>query len=395
MPVRFIHTADWQIGKPFAWVSDPDKRLILQRKRIDAIKRIADEVNSHKASFVVVAGDLFDSPTPTKSLVSEVCSLIGKIDAPVFVIPGNHDHGGPLGLWDKEFFLQERGTLATNLKVLMDYKPHEIDQAIIMPCPLLKRHERLDPTTWLRNHVEAFEGLPEDKPRIVIAHGSVQDFGGVPDEDEGEMTLTANRLELEKLPMDKLDYVALGDWHGTKAVNSKAWYSGTPELDRFNKGGAYDPGNILLVEASRGETPSVKKLNTSNTRWQEIEFEIGGENDIELLKSRVEELVRSDVNRDLMKLILKGSTGMEGFAMLDGFYETWNSRFLSLRVESEVVIQPTKEELERLTEDAEDPLTAQVAKRLFDMTQTGSSQVEAARLALRLLFLASKSNQKN
>jgi DNA repair exonuclease SbcCD nuclease subunit len=393
MPVKFIHTADWQIGKPFAWVSDPDKRLILQRKRIDAIKRIADEVNSQNASFVVVAGDLFDSPTPTKSLVSEVCSLIGKMKVPVFVIPGNHDHGGPLGLWDKDFFIKECKQLARNLHVLLEPEPLEADMAVILPCPLLRRHESSDPTTWIRNRLETIQGLPTGKPRIVIAHGSVQDFGSIPDEDEGLHTFNANRIELGKLPMDELDYVALGDWHGAKSVDQKAWYSGTPELDRFNKGGDYTPGKILVVETTRGLKPSVTPIPVSETRWHEAAFSLNQEEDIQLLEARVDELVGKEVNMDLMKLHVSGLTGLDGFKRLADLYETFRSRFICLRLEDTVRMQPSSNELESLTTNSEDPLTAQVASRLLELMEGDGESAEVARLALRELYMTIKSNQ--
>ena len=38
--MRFIHTADWQLGKPYARVTDPDKRAQLRRERLSAIARL-------------------------------------------------------------------------------------------------------------------------------------------------------------------------------------------------------------------------------------------------------------------------------------------------------------------------------------------------------------------
>jgi hypothetical protein len=40
MSTTFIHTADWQLGKPFAGVTDPAKRALLQNERFQAIRRI-------------------------------------------------------------------------------------------------------------------------------------------------------------------------------------------------------------------------------------------------------------------------------------------------------------------------------------------------------------------
>ena len=56
---RFIHTADWQIGKPYRQIADVEKRFKLQQERLNAIGRIRDAARMQAADFVVVAGDLF------------------------------------------------------------------------------------------------------------------------------------------------------------------------------------------------------------------------------------------------------------------------------------------------------------------------------------------------
>ena len=57
---RFIHTADWQIGKPYRQVGGEQKRFKLQQERLNAIGRIRDVARMQGAAFVVVAGDLVD-----------------------------------------------------------------------------------------------------------------------------------------------------------------------------------------------------------------------------------------------------------------------------------------------------------------------------------------------
>ncbi len=41
--MKFVHTADWQLGKPFAGISDTHKRSLAQQARIDVIKRIGEQ----------------------------------------------------------------------------------------------------------------------------------------------------------------------------------------------------------------------------------------------------------------------------------------------------------------------------------------------------------------
>lgn len=61
---RFIHTADWQMGKPYRQIVDEQKRFKLQQERLNVISLIRGAARMQAADFAVVAGDLFDSPTP-------------------------------------------------------------------------------------------------------------------------------------------------------------------------------------------------------------------------------------------------------------------------------------------------------------------------------------------
>ena len=181
--VTFVHSADWQLGKPFSRVSDDGKRTRLQEQRIAAVRRIGEVVKKHDAAFVVVAGDVFDSNSPTNTVVADACDAIKSIGAPVYVIPGNHDHAGPGSVWSQPFFLRVSKDRAPNLRVLLDREPVQEAGCILFPCPLSRRQSGEDPCTWIRNH--DFSGL-EDRPRIVLAHGSTLNFRQESDEEDND-----------------------------------------------------------------------------------------------------------------------------------------------------------------------------------------------------------------
>jgi DNA repair exonuclease SbcCD nuclease subunit len=384
--VTFLHTADWQLGKPFAGVEDSDKRALLQHERLQAVRRIAKLATERAASFVVVSGDLFDSPRPTRATVASACSAIGEIGLPVYVIPGNHDHGGPGSLWEQEFFQSERKQLAPELKILLKPEPVELENAVLLPCPLLRRHEASDPAAWLRSSQE-FAGRFADKPRIVLAHGSILNFGPLSDEDESDAG-TPNLIDLTRLPESDLDYLALGDWHGAKQVAAKAWYSGTPELDRFIKGEGHNPGNILIVEAGRSQPPRVQSVRTAAIGWHELEFNFADDSGLTRLKELVDEKIGNRANADLLKLQLSGSLGIEAAARLEQMIGAWSARLLRVKLANQTAIAPSPAELEGLTQRASDPLVALVAKKLASLAAGGDEQAAVARVALRELYAA-------
>jgi DNA repair exonuclease SbcCD nuclease subunit len=390
MSITFIHTADWQIGKPFAGIEDSDNRSRLGDYRIKAIDRIAQLCQEHQADFVVVAGDMWDSITPTKQLVSKTLKAIGEIPVPVYVIPGNHDHGAIGTVWHQAYFSDERTKLAPNLQVLMDFVPLELESAIILPCPLLRRHVNSDLTDWLRQGSDLYKKLTY-KPRIVLAHGSVSDFGSSSFEDDEEVGYTStNLLNLERLPAEELDYVALGDWHGTKQIDLKSWYSGTPEPDRFPKGGTHDQGNVLLVTAERETNPKVTPLRTGVVNWIKSDFHFTGEDAMASFEAFINELLGNRVGTDLLQLNLTGTLGLELFADLEKKLDTYSNRLLRLKLESQVQVNPQMDELESLLRGDRDPLIARVSSKLVSIIQQGGEQGEIAREALKQLYFTSK-----
>jgi len=386
MSTRFLHTADWQVGKPFAGIADVQKRSLVQQERFAAIQRLGPVATEHRAEFVLVAGDLFDSASVTKATVSAACSAIGRLGIPVLAIPGNHDHGGPGSIWQQAFFQRECASLAPNFRILLTPEPIELETAVIFPCPLLRRAESADPTTWLRSldlAADAFGG----KPRIVLAHGSTQGFGAVQDDDEGDAGAT-NQLDLSKLATLSFDYLALGDWHGTKQVGAKAWYAGTPEIDRFPKGESNEPGHCLTVAISRADLPQVQPVRTARLGWHQLACDFADDGALARLQQTVEALVGTRSNEDLLRLELSGSLGIEAATRLEEFLESLDARLLRLKLSNRTVISPSAVEIEGLTQRAADPLIARVATQLVARAAGSNDEAAVARIALRELHAA-------
>jgi len=388
--MRFLHTADWQLGKPFAGIGDPQKRALVQQERFQVIRRIGEAAKAHQAEFVLVAGDLFDSSTASKATVSAACSAIGQLVIPVVVIPGNHDHGGPGGIWQQSFFQREQASLAPNLRILLKPEPVELDSAWIFPCPLLRRAECNDTTAWLRSP-EAFSGCSNGKPRVVLAHGSTQGFTSQSDEEDSDSAAT-NQIDLPRLPEAAFDYVALGDWHGTKQVTPTAWFSGTPELDRFPKGEGHDQGNVLGVVAERGQPPTVTPFRTCRLGWHQLAFDFAEDSSLLICQERLENLLGQRANEDLLRLELTGSLGVQVASRLEQLIESLQARLLRLKLTNKVVVAPNAEEIQALTQRPSDPLIARVASQLVARAGGSDETAASARIALRELYAACNKN---
>ena len=382
--LTFLHSADWQIGKPYARVQDPDKRARLRQARIDVISRIGALLSTSKARFLVVAGDLFDSPTPSNSDVSAVCQAIGKLEIPVVVIPGNHDHGAPGSVWHSPFFLAEQQRRAANLQVLLERQPVELEEAVVLPCPLLRRSDSTDPTTWMRQL--NWETLPAAKPRILLAHGSVHGFAAADlDADDDNPSSANNRLQLDGGLLEQVDYVALGDWHGLKQVNPRTWYSGTPEPDRFPRTNDYQGGQVLEVTVERAGSISVVPQPTAAWNWQQLQAALLSPQDLEQLERRLEPLLAAEPGQQLLLLEQSGSLSLEAHQRYAQLLERLEAQLLRLKRRGVIEQSPDPAELEQLLQRAEDPLIARVANGLkIELEQAATAEDPHKRRLLQL-----------
>ena len=91
--MRFLHTADWHIGKPLRGRS----RLEEFAAALDEVARIALEA---RVDAVLVAGDVFDSPAPPPEAEKLAYDFLARLlpeRIACVLIAGNHDHPRKLG----------------------------------------------------------------------------------------------------------------------------------------------------------------------------------------------------------------------------------------------------------------------------------------------------------
>src|SRR5690606_18796715 len=108
--------------------------------------------------------------------------------------------------------------------------------------------------------------------RVGLAHGSVT--GRLPEGID-----SSNPIAPDRALRARLDYLALGDWHGCLRIDDRTWYAGTPEQDRFR---GNDPGYALSVKiAEPGAVPEVTRLRVGQYHWHAWQERIGLPGDVE------------------------------------------------------------------------------------------------------------------
>lgn len=88
MPVKVLHTSDWHVGKAIRGASRADEHRAV-------LTEIAGIAAAEDVDLVVVAGDLFDTSTPSpesEEIVYRALLDLARSGASVAVIAGNHDN---------------------------------------------------------------------------------------------------------------------------------------------------------------------------------------------------------------------------------------------------------------------------------------------------------------
>ena len=248
---RFIHSSDLHLGRRFGNLPE-DIRGRLVEARHAVIKSLSVAARNHGASHVLIAGDLFDTETPSDQVWRQALAAMAAAERiQWWIIPGNHDSLAAEALWDRV-----RAQAPDGVHLVDAPEPLEIASgATLLPSPAPRRFAGRDLTDWMPSC-----STPESHLRIGLAHGGIVKFGS---EDDRAETIPPDRAVSAGL-----DYLALGDWHGVMRIGERTFYSGSPERDRFKHQGR---GVCLAVTIQGpGVIPQVTEVEIGQFEWSEI-----------------------------------------------------------------------------------------------------------------------------
>jgi DNA repair exonuclease SbcCD nuclease subunit len=248
---RFIHSSDLHIGKRFGNMPE-DLRGRLREARHGVIATLAERARTHGASTIFLAGDTFDTETPTPAMLRQALAEMGQY-APLrwVILPGNHDSLMAYELWNSA-----RGAAPANVALATEADVLTIAPGVaLLPAPCTTRRPGRDLTAWMDT-----AATPDGTIRLGLAHGAIQDFS--------EDAAASDVIAPDRAARAGLDYLALGDWHGAITVNERTRYSGTPEPDRFKHD---KPGEALAVSiAAPGALPEITAFETARFAWRTL-----------------------------------------------------------------------------------------------------------------------------
>ena len=343
--MRFIATADLQIGMELRWLGDAQSRF--DQSRIDAIASIADLVRTTGAEAVVVAGDLFDRDPVEDVDLARTMDAIRDVPVPFLVLPGNHDSHHPGSVWTTKAFVKER---PDNLVLLLD-EAVTIGDVEFVGAPLMTRHPD-HPTLHAR--LDAIDA--DGRPRVVVGHGAVVQVVG----DHGNVAAFDLDIIEDALGDGRASFVVLGDRHSTLSVGrtERVWYPGAPEPTDFGD----DHGNVLLVEVGADGTTGVTSHETGTWRFVRLEPEVADEHDVTALLQELTAIPRK--TSTIIKVRPSGMLPVDAFEQLQSGLDDLAPRFASAQTILErVTLLPSPDEVAALELP---PFARRVLEELID-----------------------------
>jgi DNA repair exonuclease SbcCD nuclease subunit len=319
--MRFLHTADWQLGMTRHFLAgDAQPRYSAARR--DAVAGLGALAAEVGAEFVVVAGDVFEHNQLPPQVIGQSLEAMRAIGIPVYLLPGNHDPLDASSVYTSALFTAER---PDNVVVLDRAGIHQVRAGLeIVAAPWRCKA----PTTDLV--AEVLEDLsPASETRVLVAHGGVDVLD--PDRDKPSLIRLA-QLD-DALARGAVHYVALGDKHSlTRVGNSgRVWYPGSPEVTNFDDVES-NPGHVLVVEIDESDprgAVSVTARDVGHWRFVTLQRQVDTSRDIADLDMNLDLMTEKD--RTVVRLALTGSLTVTDRAALDACLDRYARLFAHLR----------------------------------------------------------------
>ena len=241
---------------------------------LGVLREVVRLAQSHQVAAVMVAGDLFDSPSDAAALSSEVSLLLGELQVPLILVPGN---GEPPNAQSGDL----QSSLGDKVQVL-----HEVPFRLatiasgdcrfeVLAVPFQPRYSEY--RSWVVPAKSA-------RHRLALAHAVVTGMGSRPediltDEERG------GALDSDLFVRFQVDYAALGHVHHAPPAQQRQSttlaYAGSARVWRQGESG---PRRALLVDLDAPQSPRALSLEQAG-QYRHIDVPLPPDGDLTLPSS--------------------------------------------------------------------------------------------------------------
>ena len=264
--LKFIHTADWHLGKLVHGV-------YMTENQREALNQFIDIVAEEKPDAVVIAGDLYDRSVPPTDAVELLDEILFKINVelktPVVAIAGNHDSAERLSFgssWYKHSQFYLSGKLTNSFKpvqvngvnfYLVPYAEPGVVRQLLGDDSI---HSHQDAMKALIGKME--ETLNPNEPNVLVGHAFV--LGGQTSDSERVLSVGGSGCVGAEL-FEPFSYTALGHLHSPDAIkHEKVKYSGSLLKYSFSEAKQNKSISIIEMDEKGNFSHRYRSLNPTN-----------------------------------------------------------------------------------------------------------------------------------
>jgi exonuclease SbcD len=313
--MRFLHTADWHIGK-----------TLFGRSRLDeqeqVIAEILDIARRERVDCVLLAGDVFESFAPTGDAERVVCDALAEFAGAgiaTVVVGGNHDHPRRLAALRKlgnplKIFIRPDPAAPADGGVISFQKGGEIAQIAVLPwvpefkivdiCQMMNPEDTWyeaysDNVAAMCRHLSA--GFSEKTINILVGH--LFAYGAETSGSERAVHIT-QPYAVKPAQLPQAQYIALGHIHKPQEIgsSSRCFYSGSPlQLDFGERD---QQKRVVMVDVKAGFPANIESMAlVSGRKLREITTTIDN------LAS-----VAPETGTDFLRVIVKADAKISGLS---------------------------------------------------------------------------------
>lgn len=278
--LTILHAADLHLDSPFEGLP-AGKAAVRRSEQRELLSRLAALAVREQVDLVLLSGDLLDSGKPYFETGEELIRSLGRIPAPVFIAPGNHDFYSPQCPY-------ARLKLPENVHV---FKTAAME-AVELPALGARVYGAAFTESRSGPLLAGFQApRQEGIYNLLCLHGEV-----------GARDSVYDPITQQELADSGMDYVALGHIHKASGLEraGSVWYSwpGCPEGRGFDELGEK---TVHLVQLE-GDRCTLRQESIAGRKYELLKVDVSGTDPLLAVHTQLPD----DTVRDIYRIVLTG-----------------------------------------------------------------------------------------
>lgn len=364
--MKIVHFSDTHLGYNDLDILDQNNVNQREADFYDAFTQVVEQIKEIKPDYIIHTGDLFHRASPSNRAITfalEKIREISSLDIPFVLIAGNHSTprtnlSSPIL---KIFENYKNIYVSYNQK----YKKIEFDDIVFHTLP------HMNDETIAEKQIELCEqNIDENRKNIMMLHCSVGAWYLM--QEFGEWVYPTSKEYI----FEKMDYVALGHWHGFGNVgkHENVYYSGSTERTSLNDK-RNSKGFVVVTLEDKLEV-EYKEINIRPIISKQI--------DCTNYEQSIESLDTSDIKDAIVEVVLKDLSAMQSIDISNKQIKELFSEAMSVTIKREFKKDTNTQDLEEIEAiSLEDFFIEHIKEDSLD-------EIEGDRLKLKVKELFSK-----